>query len=81
MERTPRTRNDLGTNGFPCLDESEPVTSDLVTIGCNEIGVMMRSNDSNEYVDLIDDNFSILLIEDEDLQLLSVRIRSAIRIS
>lgn len=76
MERTPRTRNDPGTNGLPCLEESEHAT-----IAGNEIGVMMRSNDSTEYVDLIDDNFSIRLIEDDERQLLSVRIRSAIRIS
>lgn len=76
MVRTPRTRNELGTNGLHWLDESEHAT-----IGGNEIGVMMRSNDSTEYVDLIDDNFSTLLIEEEERQLLSVRIRIVFRIS
>ena len=69
VARTPCTWNEQGRNGSLCLAESEPVT-----IVGNEMGVIMRSSDSTVHVALIEDNFSILLMDDEERQLLSVRI-------
>lgn len=69
--RTPCTWNEQGRNGFFCLAESEPVT-----IVGNEMGVIMRSSDSTVHAALIEDNFSILLMDDEEWQLLSVIISS-----
>lgn len=72
--RTPCTWNEQGINGFFCVDESEPVTIDGI-----DIGVIMRSSDSTVHAALIEDNFSILLMDDEERQLLSVRISSVRR--
>lgn len=71
VARTPCTWNEPGINGSWCLDEPE-----LVTIVGNDMGVIMRSSDSTVHVALIEDNFSILLMDDEERQLLSVRICS-----
>jgi hypothetical protein len=54
-----------------CLAESE-----LVTIVGNDMGVIMRFSDSTVHPVLIEDNFSILFMDDEERQLLSVMISS-----